>query len=245
MISPMTRTIYHEDDSVILLLSDEMVAFFAKDILDSDGNVKIKGEERYAITMTAEEYENLERHASEYEPPAPLLQHELAEIFGDDPELPKYLDTKKKELYQQQQATFTDNAELLLKYPKSKDKETVEYYQEKNAELRQKLQSNRDEIDRMLAFMGRGGKRKIKNFQLELARAKAFPIDKLLDFSNNRLKTQCVWHEDSNPSLYYYRKNNTVWCFACGNGGDSIDVVRQMKKCSLPEAIKFINQGRV
>ena len=229
IISLMTRTIYHEDDSVTYILSEQ-----ASKLLGG----------RATIHMTAEEYENLERHAREYEPPAPLLPHELAELFGDDPELPEYLVEKRKTIYARQQNTFNDDVELGRIYHKYIDKPIREYYEEKNVEYRKRLQLDMDEVSRLLAFMGKGGSRKVKNFQRELAQAKAVPIDQILDFSRNKIKTQCVWHEDRDPSLHYYRKNNTVWCFACGHGGDSIDVVRQMNSCSLPEAINFINKGR-
>jgi len=229
IISGMTRTIYHEDDSVTIVLSEQ-----ASKLLDG----------RVVIHMTKEEHETLEYHARGYEPPAPLHAHELAEMFKDDPELPKYLDEKKKGIKEQQKKSLEDDAELERIYHKHIDKPTREYYQQKNLEHREKLEREIAEVDRLLAFMGRGGSRKIKNFERDLATAKAFPIDQLLDFSRNKLKTQCVWHEDRDPSLHYYRKNNTVWCFACGHGGDAIDVVRQMNNCSLPEAINFINKGR-
>ena len=225
----MTRTIYHEDDSVTIILSDQL-----SNLLDG----------KAIIHMTAEEYETLEYNARGYEPPAPLMPHELAELFGEDKELPAVLDEKIRQLKQRQLQLLEDTANLALVYPKHVDKYLRDYYEEKNIEYRQKLQAQIDETNRILSFMGRGGSRKVKNFQRDLAEAKAFPIDQLLDFSRNKVKTQCVWHEDKDPSLHYYRKNNTVWCFACEHGGDVIDVVQQMKGCSLPEAINFINEGR-
>ena len=231
IIYVMTRTLYHKDDSVTMILSETMTDFLGGKAI---------------IHMTAEEHENLERHVREsnYQPPPPLLPHELAEMFGDDEELGTYLESKRTRLMEEKEHTFIEDAELPNKYPKFKDKDTIELLEWSNERKREDLQHKRDEVERLLAFMGRGGSRKIKNFQLDLARAKAFPIDPLLDFSKNRIKTQCVWHEDKDPSLHYYRKNNTVWCFACEHGGDALDVVMQMKGCALPEAINFINQGR-
>ena len=50
--------------------------------------------------------------------------------------------------------------------------------------------------------------------------------------------TLCPWHNDTNPSLTLYDDNGIgrCKCFACGNGGSSIDLVAQVERCSTTEA---------
>lgn len=69
--------------------------------------------------------------------------------------------------------------------------------------------------------------------------AKNVPISQLLKF--NRVgKTKCIWHADSDPSLHFYNKTNTVYCFSCGYHGDAIDVYRQINNCSFKDAVKVL-----
>lgn len=70
----------------------------------------------------------------------------------------------------------------------------------------------------------------------ELERAKAYPIDRLIEFRQN--KACCIWHNEKTASLHYYRKENRVFCFGCHKHGDAIDVVRQIENLSFKEAIK-------
>lgn len=62
----------------------------------------------------------------------------------------------------------------------------------------------------------------IKEGGLDLRRAKAVPMHMLIEIKRN--KALCPWHNDKHPSLQYYPKSNTVYCFVCNRGGDSIDV---------------------
>ena len=52
--------------------------------------------------------------------------------------------------------------------------------------------------------------------------------------------TLCPWHNDTNPSLTLYDDNGIgrCKCFACGNGGSSIDLVAQTERCSTTEACR-------
>lgn len=80
-----------------------------------------------------------------------------------------------------------------------------------------------------------------EKYEDDVKQAKAYPIDSLLEF-NHQSKTKCLWHSDSNPSLHYYQKTNTVFCFSCAKHADSIDIVMELNKCSFKEAIKFLIQ---
>ena len=70
----------------------------------------------------------------------------------------------------------------------------------------------------------------------KIARAKSHPITELLKF-NREHKALCIWHAEKTPSLHYFKKNNTVWCFGCGKGGDAIDVYRQLFNCTFGTAV--------
>jgi hypothetical protein len=76
-----------------------------------------------------------------------------------------------------------------------------------------------------------------KNFDKD--RAKIQPIDDFVTFRNNTAK--CLWHKDITPSLHYYPKTNSVFCFACGKYGDVIDVVMALRNCDFKEAVNFLN----
>lgn len=74
----------------------------------------------------------------------------------------------------------------------------------------------------------------------DVERAKAHPIPNLLKFDRNS-KAPCIWHEEKTPSLHYFKKTNTVYCFGgCGKRGDAIDVYRQINHCSFLEAVKAL-----
>ncbi len=68
----------------------------------------------------------------------------------------------------------------------------------------------------------------------ELERVKTYPIDKLIKFEHK--KACCVWHNEKTPSMAYYPKTNTVYCFGCGKYGDVVEVFKQIHQCSFKEA---------
>jgi len=50
----------------------------------------------------------------------------------------------------------------------------------------------------------------------------------------------CPFHADGDPSLHFYAKTNTFFCFGCQAHGDVISFVMQLDKCSFPEACKTL-----
>lgn len=72
----------------------------------------------------------------------------------------------------------------------------------------------------------------------EILQAKQYPINKLIEFKEG--KAPCLWHSEKTPSMHYYLKSNTVYCFGCGKHGDAIDVIRQIRNCTFTEAIKHL-----
>lgn len=60
-----------------------------------------------------------------------------------------------------------------------------------------------------------------------LERAKSVDCTTLLPFSTkgHYPTTKCLWHDDSDPSLTYYKKNNNCYCFVCAKYADAVDIV--------------------
>jgi len=71
-------------------------------------------------------------------------------------------------------------------------------------------------------------------------KVKVYPIDKLIDFKHK--KACCIWHNEKTPSLTYYPKTNSVYCFGCGKYGDVIDVYRQLNNCDFKTALNELKK---
>ncbi len=72
-----------------------------------------------------------------------------------------------------------------------------------------------------------------------IEKAREYPIDELEDFEHNVRK--CLFHEDNSPSLHYYKKSNTCYCFGgCGRKYDAIDVYMKLYNCNFIEAVKAL-----
>lgn len=52
----------------------------------------------------------------------------------------------------------------------------------------------------------------------------------------------CVNHDDSHPSLHFWPNTNTCHCFACGWGGDVIDLVMKRENLSFVEACQWLGR---
>lgn len=57
----------------------------------------------------------------------------------------------------------------------------------------------------------------------------------------------CPFHADSDPSMKIYPETNSWYCFGCCKGGNVINFVMEMEKCSSGEAIKILKriQGKL
>ena len=76
-----------------------------------------------------------------------------------------------------------------------------------------------------------------------LEKLKSGAISKVIESLGSKLKrvgreyvTQCVWHEDTNPSLTINDDKGFCFCHVCRNGGDAIKYVQQRKGMSFPDA---------
>lgn len=78
-------------------------------------------------------------------------------------------------------------------------------------------------------------KPKSQRTELDIAKAKEFPITNLIEFK--RKVAICIWHDDRKPSMNYFPSTNKVWCFACQNGGDAIDVAMKLWNMDIKDAV--------
>lgn len=51
-------------------------------------------------------------------------------------------------------------------------------------------------------------------------------------------KALCLWHNDRSPSMHVYREK--VHCFACGRGGDAIDVFAAANGLETKDAVQAL-----
>jgi DNA primase len=72
-------------------------------------------------------------------------------------------------------------------------------------------------------------------------KAKSYPMTNLIEFRQN--KACCPWHNEKTPSLAYYPKTNSAYCFgACGRAYDSIDAYRFKHGGSFVNAVNELNK---
>lgn len=82
-----------------------------------------------------------------------------------------------------------------------------------------------------------------KDELLNVERARSVQIESLIEF-NRYKKARCLWHNDTQPSMHHYKKDNRVWCFACNKGGDVIDVAQALYGVGFKEAVKILNNEK-
>jgi hypothetical protein len=80
-----------------------------------------------------------------------------------------------------------------------------------------------------------------KDISDEVLRAKAYPLDNLIEFRQK--KACCPWHNEKTPSLAYYPKTNSAYCFGgCGRSYDSIDAYRLKYGVGFKQAVEELNK---
>ena len=82
-----------------------------------------------------------------------------------------------------------------------------------------------------------------------LEKLKSAPISRVIENLGSKLKrvgrefvTQCVWHEDTNPSLTINDDKGFCFCHVCRNGGDVIAYTRQRKGLEFVDAANLSAQ---
>ena len=75
----------------------------------------------------------------------------------------------------------------------------------------------------------------------KVTNAKGYPVTDLIEF-DVRGKAICPFHNEKTPSLNYYKKTNSCYCFGgCGRSYDAIDIYKHLHNCSFTEAVKSLN----
>ena len=100
-----------------------------------------------------------------------------------------------------------------------------------------------NELKKFLSFT-----RPVKNGEkLDIAKAKAVPIQELYDFqkkktSRDKIHTVCPLHTERTGSLVIYTDNNSFYCFGCGVGGDAISFVQHLYDLKFVDAVKKLTR---
>ena len=114
-------------------------------------------------------------------------------------------------------------------------------YLEKKLEIelygkyRKKLKMFKNEIKRLKGNVSKKGLT-----ELQIQNARNYPISNLVEF-NRANKSKCVFHEDKNPSMHYYKDSNSVYCFSCHKSGDAIEVTRALCNLNFKEAVSRLS----
>ena len=72
------------------------------------------------------------------------------------------------------------------------------------------------------------------------AKAKEYPCTEITPFIKR--KAQCPKHNEKTPSLHYYPKTNSCYCFGCSESFDSIELYRAVNNCTFKEALDALNK---
>jgi 5S rRNA maturation endonuclease (ribonuclease M5) len=73
-----------------------------------------------------------------------------------------------------------------------------------------------------------------------LERAKSVDCTTLIEFvrKGRYPVAKCRWHDDHDPSLTYYARNNTTYCHVCGKYADAIDILMARDGVDFKTALK-------
>ena len=71
------------------------------------------------------------------------------------------------------------------------------------------------------------------------------PTTQLLDTLGIQVNTRtrrapCVLHKGSNPTAFSWTEDGRWHCFHCGRGGDKLNLVQEVRKCSFLDALRFL-----
>lgn len=148
--------------------------------------------------------------------------------IGDKKLVTKHYKTKKE--INQDIKIVNDLLENWLHIKQSAPNEITAVYAELTLE---DLFKEKEKLQSKLKFIGV----KFNNNNLETAKQR--PISDFVDFNSTGF-TKCLWHDEYTPSLHMIKGSNRVYCFGCSKTADVVDVVMELNKCTLPEAIKII-----
>lgn len=75
---------------------------------------------------------------------------------------------------------------------------------------------------------------------LDIARAKQYPIENLLEL-NRAGFTKCPFHHEKTASLKVWVDENRWYCFGCNERGDVIDLYMKLNNVDIKTAIRALN----
>jgi len=58
---------------------------------------------------------------------------------------------------------------------------------------------------------------------------------------NSENNAHCLWHDDKNPSLHFYKDH--AYCFSCKKNADAIELVQKAAGCSFQDALFFLDEN--
>lgn len=102
------------------------------------------------------------------------------------------------------------------------------------------LNEKKNKLKKILLFMEKRGE--IENsYSVDLEKIKQISIKDFIKFDHSGM-AKCIWHNDGDPSMKYYKKTNSVYCFSCNKYGSVIDVYMQLFNVDFKEAIQRLNK---
>jgi hypothetical protein len=153
-------------------------------------------------------------------------QKEIIKAYEDRFKVPMF--SKKKDLEDLKKKVTKMISEYDTKYNETgRENPFLEYFVDELSERRRNI------LKRLKTW-----KKPNKDFGSDLQRAKAHPIENLIEF-NNAGFAECPFHgPERTPSFKLYKDRNKAHCFGCGMDADTIDVYMKLNDCNINEAIK-------
>jgi len=226
-IVSMTLQHYHEDGSTTMIVDSPL--------FDKPMTIKHDEFENWVIDSIVRD---AEREGLTYKP---LPPHEFAQVFPQC----KTIYTKEVKEIKAKLLALQDEYNKVngQKISREITVDEGDFVLEGIEDSKKYWLDKKKDLETVLNFTGAGKKNRkaAQDFAVAIQKAKAYPIENLMKIQQN--KGECLWHEDRDPSLHYYRKDNKVHCFVCNKQWDSIDVVMKQHDCDLKEAVGIINNG--
>ena len=79
---------------------------------------------------------------------------------------------------------------------------------------------------------------KSKLTQKDIDYALSIPFDQIFEFKKGR--ALCPFHDDHNPSLYWWKEKNLAHCFGCNRTWNTITFIMELKGISFKDAVQYL-----
>lgn len=108
-----------------------------------------------------------------------------------------------------------------------------------------KIGKTESQIRKFLMYKKMGKGEWNEKVDIDIETIKEIPIGDLIGIeptgrSGGRVYYGCPLHNEVNGSFVWYKKNNSFYCFGCGEGGDNIALVMKLNDCSFKQAINMM-----